>query len=151
MDLFAYSLTTQLSSFGNWRSDPEAIATDVFTVTWTCRSKRRMPIHRGAWWKGFSPKLTTGSGSDRGGASMENTAMVPDYTGNMQRLPTTIISSGKESNPTNSSTINGRCGPPTTCSCVEYSQGTIQRATTLGESYRAHTHIMEKEILQGIS
>ena len=35
VDLFASRLTTQLSSFVSWRPDPEAIATDAFTVTWT--------------------------------------------------------------------------------------------------------------------
>ena len=35
VDLFASRLSTQLPSFVNWRPDPEARATDAFTVTWT--------------------------------------------------------------------------------------------------------------------
>ena len=35
VDLFASRLTAQLRSFVSWRPDPEAIATDAFTMTWT--------------------------------------------------------------------------------------------------------------------
>ena len=70
--------------------------------------------------KGSLPSSTTGSRPDPGDTSVENTAVVPDCTGNVQRLPTTN-SSGKESNQTNSSTIDAGCGSPT--SCVEYLRG----------------------------
>ena len=35
VDLFASRLTTQLPSFVSWRPDPEAMATDAFTIAWT--------------------------------------------------------------------------------------------------------------------
>ena len=33
-DLFASRLSTQLPSFVSWRPDPEAMATDAFTLDW---------------------------------------------------------------------------------------------------------------------
>ena len=70
--------------------------------------------------KGSLPGSATGSRSDPGGTSVENSAVVPDCTGNVQRLSTTNPS-GKESNPTNPSTSDAGCGPPT--SRVEYLRG----------------------------
>ena len=35
VDLFASRLTNQLSSYASWRPDPEAVATDAFSLDWT--------------------------------------------------------------------------------------------------------------------
>ena len=44
-DLFASRLLTQLPTFVSWRPDPEAMATDAFTISWS--GLRRTPTHHG--------------------------------------------------------------------------------------------------------
>ena len=70
--------------------------------------------------KGSCPNSTTEGRPDPGGTSMEDAGVVSNDSGHVQRLPT-INSSGKESNPANSSAVNAGCGPPT--SRVEYLRG----------------------------
>ena len=84
--------------------------------------------------KGPLPNSSTGSRSDPGGTSVENSAVIPSDTGNVQRLSTTNIPE-TGSNPTNSPTGNARRSPP--ASRVEYlrerykEQQLLEKATEL--------------------
>ena len=116
LDLFASRLTTQLSLLCELETRPGSNDNRCFHhVLERTESLCQPTMESGG--KGPLPSSSTGSRSDPGGTSVENTAVVPGDTGNIQRL-SMANTPEMGSNPTNSPTGNARCSPP--ASHVEY-------------------------------
>ena len=96
--------------------------------------------------KGPLPSLSTGSRSDPGGTSVENSAVVPGDTGNVQRLSTTNTPE-TGSNLANSPTGNARCSPQLAVWSIS---GNITKSNNF-RSYRTHACIMERKILKSLT
>ena len=82
VDLFTSRVLTQLPTFVSWRPDPEAMATDAFTLDWANLSQPSLECcgqHSG-------PTSATESRSGLHGTSLLITNLVPSTTGDVQGL-----------------------------------------------------------------
>ena len=91
-NLFGSRLSTQLPTFVNWRPDPEVMATDAFTISWSVLKAYTPQPTMESGRQGPSPSSTAGSGPDPGYPSVEISTIVPSTAGEVHRLSQTAFS-----------------------------------------------------------
>ena len=112
VDLFASRLTNQLSSYASWRPDPEAVATDTFSLDWI-----QFQGHPNPPWN-LVGKVLSHVRNQRAdvvrvsSTGVEITSMVPHATGNVGSTTTPLTRQTKP-NPADSQSQQARHNPHT--------------------------------------
>ena len=88
VDLFASRLTTQLPTFVSWRPDPEAMATDAFTLTWTNMKAYANPPWSSVHGSSAVPGSPTEGEPSSNSPDLEDPVLVSKNPINVHRLPT---------------------------------------------------------------